>query len=135
MGGKVILRGIGLGVLALLLNVLVAFLWVFFYSVAVAPGHDGAFYQAYAQRVAPISAILAGLPILFAAGWLTARGSGAVLPALVPAATYILLDLVLNAIGGLSPPLWSLALSYLTKIGAAWAGGRLALRARPLRLQ
>ncbi len=135
MGGKVILRGIGLGVLALLLNVLVAFLWVFLYSVAIAPGHDGAFYQAYAQRVAPISAIIAGLPILFAAGWLSARGSGVILAALVPAGAYIVLDLVLNAIGGLSPAIWILALSYATKLAAGWAGGRLALQRRQLRLQ
>ena len=130
MGGRIIARGLGLGLLALLLNVLVAFAWVFFYSVAIAPGHDGAFYQAYAQRVAPISAILAGVPILFAAGWLAARGPRRDLAALLPAAAYIVLDLVLVAAGGLWPSAWSLALSYLTKLAAAWAGGRMAIGRR-----
>ena len=122
MGGNVILRGIGLGVAAMLLNVAVAFLWVLFYSIAVAPGHDGAFYQAYAQRVAPISAIVAGLPILFGAGWLAAREPQPERAALMPAATYVVLDAALIAAGGLWPPLWTLALSWLTKVAAAWAG-------------
>jgi hypothetical protein len=128
MGGRIIVRGLGLGALAMALNVLVAFAWVFLYSVAIAPGHDGAFYQAYAQRVAPFSAILAGMPILFAAGWLAARGPRPEPAALLPAAAYIILDLVLVAASGLWPSGWSLALSYLTKLAAAWAGGRMAIR-------
>jgi hypothetical protein len=130
MGGRIIVRGLGLGALAMALNVLVAFAWVFLYSVAIAPGHDGAFYQAYAQRVAPISAVLAGVPILFAAGWLAARGPRPQPAALLPAAAYIILDLLLVAAGGLWPSAWSLALSYLTKLAAAWAGGRMAIRRR-----
>jgi hypothetical protein len=132
MGGRIIARGLGLGLLAMLLNVLVAFAWVFFYSVAIAPGHDGAFYQAYAQRVAPISGIVAGIPIFVAAGWLAARGPGADRAALLPAASYILLDLLLLGISGLWPALGLLALSYLTKVAAAWGGGRLVTRQKLL---
>jgi hypothetical protein len=132
MGGRIIARGLGLGLLAMLLNVAVAFAWVYFYSVAIAPGHDGAFYQAYAQRVAPISGILAGIPIFLAAGWLAARGPGAERAALLPAAGYILLDLILLIASGLWPSAWSLALSYVTKLGAAFAGSRLAKRQKLL---
>jgi hypothetical protein len=132
MGGRIIARGLGLGVVAMLLNVLVAFAWVFFYSVALAPGHDGAFYQAYAQRVAPISGIVAGVPIFLAAGWLAARGPGAERAALLPAASYIVLDLLLLSISGLWPAMWLLALSYITKAAAAFAGGRLVKRQRLL---
>ena len=127
MGGRIIVRGLGLGALAMALTVLVAFAWVFIYSVAIAPGHDGAFYQAYAQRVAPIGAIVAGVPILLAAGWFAARGVRARYAALLPAAAYIMLDLVLVAGSGLWPPAWALALSYLTKLAAAWGGGRMAI--------
>lgn len=127
MGGATILRGIGLGVLAMLLNVAAAFLWVLFYSIAVAPGHDGAFYQAYAQSVAPIAAIVAGLPILLACGWLAARGRNALPAGLIPAIVYILLDFAMVAAGGLWPPFWLLLLSWLTKIAAAWAGARLRM--------
>ena len=128
MGGRIIARGLGLGLLAMLLNVLIAFAWVFFYSVAIAPGHDGAFYQAYAQRVAPISGILAGVPIFIAAGWLAARGPRAERAALLPAASYIVLDLLLLTISGLWPALWLLLLSYVTKVAAAWGGSRLVRR-------
>lgn len=122
-----LLRGIGLGAAAMAANVLVAFLWVWIYSFAVAPGHDGAFYQAYAQRVAPISAIVAGIPILFLAGRMAARGTRPLVAALIPAVAYIVLDLVLVAIGGVWPPLWMLAVSYATKLAAGWAGGRVAM--------
>ncbi len=132
MGGRIIARGLGLGLVAMLINVLVAFAWVFFYSVAIAPGHDGAFYQAYAQRVAPISGILAGVPIFVAAGWLAARGPRGERAALLPAAAYILLDLLLLGISGLWPALWLLALSYLTKLAASWAGARLVKRQKLL---
>jgi hypothetical protein len=132
MGGRIIARGLGLGLLAMLLNVAVAFAWVYFYSVAIAPGHDGAFYQAYAQRVAPISGIIAGIPIFLAAGWLAARGRGAERAALLPAAAYILLDIALVTISGLWPPFWSLPLSYATKLAAAWGGGRLTRRQKRL---
>jgi hypothetical protein len=132
MGGRIIARGLGLGVVAMLLNVLVAFAWVFFYSVALAPGHDGAFYQAYAQRVAPISGLLAGVPIFVAAGWLAARGPGAERAALLPAASYIVLDLLLLSITGLWTAMWLLALSYITKAAAAFAGGGLVKRQRLL---
>lgn len=132
MRGRIIARGLGLGLAAMLLIVAIAFGWVWFYSVAIAPGHDGAFYQAYAQRVAPISGIIAGIPIFLAAGWVAARGPGADRAALLPAAAYILLDLVLLIASGLWPPLWSLAVSYLTKLAACWFGGRLTDRQKLL---
>jgi len=75
-----------------------------------------------------LSAILAGAPILFAAGWLAARGARPDRAALIPAAAYMVLDLVLIGIGGVWPPLWTLAVSYLTKFAASYAGGRLAPR-------
>ena len=132
MGGRIIARGLGLGVGAMLLNVAIALAWVLLYAVAIAPGHDGVFYQAYAQRVAPISGLIAGIPIFLAAGWLAARGPGAQRAAWLPPVAYILLDLVLLIASGLWPPLWSLALSYTTKLGAAWAGGRQAERQKLL---
>lgn len=126
----VIVRGIMLGVAAILAVAAAAALWVLFYSVAIAPGHDGAHYQAYGRSVAPLAAIAAGLPILFGASWLAARGARPVMAALIPALTYMLLDLALSAIGGIWPPLWATALSWLSKLAVAWAGGWLAVRRR-----
>lgn len=126
----VIVRGIMLGVAAMLAVAAAAALWVLFYSVAIAPGHDGAHYQAYGRSVAPTAAIIAGLPILFGAGWLAARGSRPMLAALIPALTYMMADLVLTAMDGSWPALWALTLSWASKLAVAWAGGRLALQRR-----
>ncbi len=126
----VIVRGILLGIATMLAAAAAAALWVFIYSIAIAPGHDGAHYQDYGRSVAPIAAIVAGLPLLFGAGWLAARGGRPMLAALIPALTYILLDLALSAAGSVWPPLAALALSWLTKLFAAGAGGWLALRRR-----
>ena len=130
MGGRIILRGIGLGVAALVLNVAIAFLWVWFYSFAISPGHDGAFYQAYAQRVAPFSGLIAGIPLLFVAGMLSARGDRPLAGAAIPAATYILLDVLLMALGGMWASVLAMTLSYLSKIAAALAGGWFVQRRR-----
>jgi hypothetical protein len=124
----VIVRGIMLGVAAMLLVAALVALWVLFYSVAIAPGHDGAHYQAYGQSIAPLAAIIAGLPILFGAGWLAARGRQAMLAALIPALTYVMLDLGLSAVGNAWTPLALLGLSWLTKLLAAAGGGWLALQ-------
>lgn len=124
----VILRGVGLGLAALALTVAIAFAWVWVYSIGVAPGHDAAFYQAYAERVAPICAIVAGVPILYAGGWLAARGTGTrwQLPALLPAITYVAIDAALLAAlaAGQRPAAALLLLSWGSKLAAAWLGGR-----------
>jgi hypothetical protein len=129
MEGKVIARGVALGIAALLLNTAFAILWVWLYSVIIDPGHDGAFYQAYAQRVAPIAGFICGIPLLLAAGWLAARGRPGGVTALIPAMTYVVLDLALMAAGNLWASPVALLLSSASKAAAAWAGGRIA-RAR-----
>lgn len=126
MQGRVIARGIGLGIAALLLNVAVAFFWVWLYSVAIDPGHDGAFYQAYAQRVAPVAGFIAGIPLLLAAGWRVGRRQRSDVAALTPAITYVVLDVGLMAAGNLWAGPLALLLSYASKLLAAWVGGRLA---------
>jgi hypothetical protein len=128
MGRGSILRGIGLGIAALALNVAIAFLIVWIYSIAVAPGHDRAFYSAFAEGVAPISGIVAGFFLLMAAGYLNARGPRNPMAGLIPAGAYIVLDLLLTALAPAAPPLWVMILSYASKLAAGWLGGRTALR-------
>lgn len=130
MEGNVILRGILLGVAALLLNVLLAFAWVLLYSTFIDPGHDGAFYQAYAQRVAPVAGFMSGIPLLFAAGWFAARGRRRIVAGLIPAITYAVLDLALMAAGNLWASPLALILSYASKLFAGWAGASLAAARR-----
>jgi hypothetical protein len=130
MGGRIIARGIVIGIAAMALVVAIGAAWVWLSAIAFNPGHAEPYYQLYAQRVAPLIAITSGIPLLFAAGWLSGRGTRSPAAPLLPAITYILLDIVLVAAGGLWPPVWSLIVSWLTKLAAAWAGGALARRRR-----
>jgi hypothetical protein len=130
MDRKGVLRGVGLGVAALALNVAIAFLLVWVYSIAIAPGHAPAFYSAFAERAAPISGIVAGFFLLMAAGYLNAARSRDHLAGLVPAGAYILLDALLTALAPAGPALWLTGLSYASKLAAGWLGGRLAMRRR-----
>lgn len=125
-------RSVALGLAALAAVVLLGFLWVLIYALLIAPGHPGGFYQAYAARVSPISGLIAGLPVLFAAGYLSTRaGDERPLAAgAIPALVYILLDLLLLACfmpSGLRA--WPLLiLSWFSKLAVALVGGWLAGR-------
>lgn len=133
MKGRVIRRALLLAIGAMALNVAASFLWVWIYSVGIAPGHDEAFYQAYAQRAAPISSIVAGIPTLFAAGWLSARKApeqamlaGALVGLIYAAIDLAILFSVPNTVSGSI-----IATSMLTKIAASALGGLVVGRNRP----
>lgn len=125
-------RAIGLAVSAMVLNTFLGFLWLWFHSAALAPGHDPAFYQAYADRAAPVADLLAGIPLLFAAGWLAAalsEGRAPVAQALLAALVYSAIDLALLLRFGPEPVAWGLALfSWISKLAAAGLGARAAVR-------
>jgi hypothetical protein len=134
MDRRHIARSIALGLAAMGAVVLLAFLWVLIYAVLIAPGHPGPFYQAYAARVSPISGLIAGLPVLFAAGFLASRKADKPLvAAAIPALVFILLDALLLTLfmpsGFRAWPL--LGLSWISKVGAGLAGGWFARRRRP----
>ena len=88
---------------ALLLHIVMialAVAWVAFYSYALEPGHDQAFYEAHAAVASPIVSVLAGGPVFYlVASWLTRRrGSGRA--AWIAAALYLLSDLAIIAGAG-----------------------------------
>jgi hypothetical protein len=56
--------------LVMVLNVAAAFGVVAVYSYLIEPGHEDAFYQEAALRIAPWSSIFAGAVLFFFAGWL-----------------------------------------------------------------
>jgi hypothetical protein len=125
MSVSLLLRALAVAVAAMVLNLLAAFAWVWIYSLAVAPGHDAAFYQSHARVAGPICDILFGIPLLFGAGWLIARHAGWRAGAII-GMFYVLIDLaalVSTTQQGLAGA-WPLALvSYLTKMAAAALGG------------
>ena len=133
MDRRIIARSIGLGLAAMALVTLLAFLWVLLYALLIAPGHPGDFYQAYAARVSPISGLILGLPVLFLAGFIASRGDGSLKAAAIPALIYIALDLLLLAsfMPGAFRAWPLMILSWLIKAGAAVAGGWLARRRKP----
>ena len=130
MGWALALKSVALAVGAMVVNVAASFLWVFIYSMLIEPGHDEAFYEAYAMRSAPWCSVVAGMPILFGAGWLLARWHGGGWQTGIWAAVvYILIDVAILASAGMLGALLAIeALSYATKLGAAALGGRIAAR-------
>src|ERR1700704_1323300 len=103
MGVKPILRGLAVAAPAMGLNIACAFLWVALYSHAIAPGQGEAAYQAYAMRAVPWSAVIAGVPILFGAGWLLARRQGGGWRAgLLAGGLYLAIDLAIVLAVGLA---------------------------------
>ncbi len=126
----ILVRALLFTIAAMILNVAAAFLWVWLYSILIAPGHDEAHYQAYAMRAAPISSIVAGAPILFAAAWLAGRRDAAqpVLAGALVGLCYVAIDAAILVAAGATIPIAIVALSFATKIVASWAGGVLAAR-------
>jgi hypothetical protein len=119
-------RSIAVAIGAMVLNVAMSFVWVFLYSVLIAPGQSEAAYQAYAMRAAPWCSVIAGVPILFGAGWLLARWHGGGWRTGIGAGiAYVVIDMAVIASAGMLTafPL-ILVLSYATKLGAAALGGR-----------
>lgn len=124
------LKSVAFAVAAMALNVAMAFLWVFIYSALIAPGQSEAAYEAYAMRVAPWSSVIAGIAILFAAGWLLARWhGGGWRTGICAGVAYVVIDtLILLAAGVIVDLAGIVALSFVTKLAAAALGGSLAGR-------
>ncbi|MDF7777473.1 hypothetical protein P1X14_19605 [Sphingomonas sp. AOB5] len=126
MAVQLVLKSIAVAFGAMVVNVAASFLWVFIYSITIAPGQDEAFYQAYAMRAAPWCSVIAGVPILFAAGWLLAKwlGSGGWRAGIGAGLAYVAIDFAIIAAMGavLAMPL-ILVLSFTTKLAASALGG------------
>lgn len=116
-----------LGVMIANVAISVGLVWA--YSTFVNPGQPFSRYEAFAATAAPISSVVAGIPLMLLAGYLLAKGRprrGALLAAAAAALLYIFLDLaiVLGAQAGGSNWGWE-ALSHATKLLSALAGAAL----------
>lgn len=113
----------------MVLNVAICFGLVWLYSTFFNPGQPASYYEAFAMRVAPISSVIAGIPLMFATGFLISRtrpGRRGLLVAAAAALFYIILDtgILLSADAGQGVWMWA-ALSHATKLLCAVAGARL----------
>lgn len=91
---------------ALLLHVVMialAIAWVAFYSYLLEPGHDQAFYEAYAGRSGPIVSLVAGGPVFYLFAWQLTRRRGNGRSAWIAAILYLLTDVAIFAAAGNVP--------------------------------
>ena len=89
--------------LVMIANIVIAVLWVAVYSHLIDPGHDEAYYEAYAQTSVPYSAIIAGMPLMFLAGRLIGSKfpkGNSVKAALLVWLIYFLIDFSIIALTG-----------------------------------
>ena len=102
-------------------NIAITILYMAVYSHAIDTGHDKAYYEAHVQRAAPYCSIIAGIPLMFLAGW----WAGGVRDALIIWAIYAVADVAIVALAGATFRMGALvAISLLTKFAAAWLGAR-----------
>lgn len=126
-------KAVGVALVIMFVNVLISVLVITVYSYAIAPGHDEAFYQTAAQRIAPWSSVVFGAPLFFgAAYWLARRRPerSAVAFAIASFGAYAVIDLaVVVASGALVSMIIAVSLSMISKLLGAYFGARLAVRA------
>lgn len=137
MNSRIITKAILFAIAAIILHILASIAWLAVYAGAIDPGHALSYYEAYAVRTVDRVGMIAGIPILFAFGWLIGRraltrAEGFTFGAMVGVA-FIAIDLiVLFAFsGGVGVGLQGLILSYATKLAAAAMGGWLAAGGSP----
>ena len=116
----------GVAFLVLIANVAASFLYMVVYSYVIDRGHDEQYYRDHIQVAAPYCSIVAGIPLMFLAGWWVGgwwEGWFAVRAALVVWLAYVLIDLTVLVATGLSTKVAILfAVSFLSKLAAVYLG-------------
>lgn len=111
--------------------VISAFAWVAFYSYLIHPGEEAVYYQDYAQLASPVVSVVLGMPYwFFACRWVGQKaGTRAVAMCLWAWFILLLIDLPLSFLGEPGAYGWLMvAISFSTKLLAAYLGGRAALK-------
>ena len=123
---------IGIALLVLVANVLASILYMVVYSYLIDPGHEKEYYDAHIQIAAPYCSIVAGIPLMFLAGWWVGgwwRGEFAVKSALVIWLAYTVIDLAIVMAAGATSKIGMLvAVSLVTKLAAVYVGALFAGR-------
>ena len=121
---------VGIALLVEVANVLLSVAYMVMYSYLIDPGHPESYYQAHVQVAAPWCSIIAGIPLMFAAGRVAGRRwepAYAMTAAGIVWGAYAVIDLSLLAASGMSARIAGLvATSLATKCAAVWLGARAA---------
>jgi len=117
---------VGVALLVMVANVLVSVLYMVVYGHLIDPGHEQAYYDAHIQVAAPYSSIVAGIPLMFLAGyWISGwwEGKFAVESALTVFLIYALIDFTVIMAAGFTSRIGVLfAISFATKLAAIYVG-------------
>ena len=129
-GRVAVLVGIALSVMVA--NVAISIVYMVVYGHLIDPGHEKAYYQEHIKIAAPYCSIVAGIPLMFLAGWWVSgfwEVGLRVKSAMIVWLAYALIDLTLLAASGLTARIGVLfAVSFLTKLAAAYFGAVFASR-------
>jgi len=124
---------VGIALAVMVINVAMAVLYMVVYGHVINPGHEKGYYDAHIKIAAPYCSIVAGIALMFLAGWWVGGlwgGKLAVQSALIIWCAYAVVDLVIMAASGLTMRVGILvAVSLLTKLAAVY-GGALAAASR-----
>ena len=125
---------VGVALLVLTVNVAISILYMVVYGHLIDPGHEEQYYRDHIKVAAPFCSIVAGIPLMFLAGWWVGRwweSAFAVKAALLVWLAYALIDFILVLAAGLTTRIAVLvAVSLLTKLAAAYFGALVAGRRR-----
>jgi hypothetical protein len=122
---------IGVALLVMVLNVAMSILYMVIYSHLVNQGHTEEYYREHIKVAAPYCSIVAGVPLMFLAGfWVGGwwQAQFGVKAALVVWLAYAIIDLGVLLAAGISAKIAILyAVSMLTKLAAVYFGALLAV--------
>lgn len=123
---------VGVALLVMVVNVLVSILYMVVYGHVIDRGHEEQYYRDHIKVAAPYCSIVAGIPLMFLAGWWAGgwwEREFAVKAALLIWLAYALIDVSVLLTAGLTRKIAVLfAVSFLTKLAAAYFGALVAGR-------
>lgn len=120
---------VGVAVLVLVVNVAASILYMVVYGHLIDPGHEEQYYRDHIQVAAPYCSIVAGIPLMFLAGWMVGgwwESEFAIKAGLTVWLVYVLIDVsVLLAAGMTAKTAVLFAISFATKLAAVYFGALL----------
>ena len=117
---------VGVAVLVLVVNVAMSILYMVAYSYLIDTGHEEQYYHDHIKVAAPYCSIVAGIPLMFLAGWWVGgwwEGDFAVKAALTVWLAYALIDIAVLLAAGITARIAVLfAVSLVTKLASVYFG-------------
>lgn len=123
---------VGVALLVMVANIAASILYMVVYGYVIDPGHEPQYYNDHIQVAGPYCSIVAGIPLMLLAGWWVAgwsHGKAGVQAALVVWLAYAVIDLSVLVAAGMTMRVGILfAISFATKLAAAWCGAWIRVR-------